>query len=99
MTTILFQLGIVIKVLLRFVYLFLFLRFIISWFMASSSYQYRRIKPPNPFVKFVYTVTDPIIGPFEGVFPSMRIDFSPVIVFFILKVFIEPVLIKILFGF
>ena len=72
----------------KFMYLALFARVILSW-IPNMSY--------HPAIEFIYTVTDPILKPFQNLMPrGMGIDFSPILAFLALEV-AQNVLLNILF--
>ena len=62
----------------------LIIRVIISWVNADSY---------NPIVQFIYNITEPVLQPIRKMLPSLAIDFSPLIVFLLLK-FIRQFLIS-----
>jgi uncharacterized protein YggT (Ycf19 family) len=84
--------------LIRIVYFLLLIRFILSWIEYSKRSKYL-IKYQNFFTRFINKLTDPLISPFQGMFPSMSLDLSPIIVFMIIRFFIEPLVMRIFFGF
>ena len=43
------------------------------------------IDPRGPIAEFLYTVTEPILGPIRGLMPRMMIDLSPLIAIFLLN--------------
>lgn len=59
-------------------YWILILRFLSSW-MPSMDFR-------HPIVRFLYRVTDPVVGIFQGLIPPVgNVDFSPVILFLVLR--------------
>jgi YggT family protein len=66
------------------------LRVVLSWFP---------IQPDSVFAtvyRFVYVVTEPVLGPIRRVMPGvgfggMGLDFSPIIVFFALQLILIPI--------
>ena len=66
------------------------LRVVLSWFP---------IQPDSFFAsvyRFVYVVTEPVLGPIRRVMPGvgfggMGLDFSPIIVFFALQLILIPI--------
>ena len=53
-------------------------RIILSWV---------NINPYTPLVRFVYEITEPVLGFFRRVIPPVGVlDLSPIVVFFILKI-------------
>lgn len=57
------------------------------------------IDPAHPLVRFIYTVTEPILAPFRAILPSTRIgiDFSPLLAMFTIDLGIR-MLIHLLMG-
>ncbi len=54
-------------------------RVLITWFP--------NLDPTHPVVVFLYRATEPVLRPFRNLMPtSTGIDFSPIIVFFLLRV-------------
>lgn len=43
------------------------------------------IDPRGPIAEFLYTVTEPILGPIRSLMPRMMIDLSPLIAIFLLQ--------------
>ena len=64
----------------RILWLLLFARIIIS-FLPN-------IQPDHPIVRFIYTLTEPILAPFRAILPTTRIgiDFSPMLAFFVIDI-------------
>ena len=59
-------------------YLLLMIRILISW-IPHDRY--------HPIIQFLYQSTDPILQPFQNIFPrSMGIDFSPIFAFMFLGI-------------
>ena len=60
-------------------YLALFIRVILSWFPHDRNHS---------IVNMLYTITDPILRPFQDLIPSWKIglDLSPILAFFALGV-------------
>ncbi len=54
------------------------IRIIMSWIRPSQH---------HPFVRFIYTMTDPVLDPIRRILPTsgMGFDFSPIVVFIILE--------------
>jgi len=45
-----------------------------------------RHNPYQPVIKFIYDVTEPVMAPFRKIVPAAGgIDFSPILVFFIIQ--------------
>jgi YggT family protein len=54
------------------------IRVILSWL---------RVNPYNPFVSFIYQVTDPILEPLRRIIPPLgMIDISPIVAMLLLSV-------------
>lgn len=93
----LYLLGYSVTLIIRLFYLLMILRFIFSWIDYSrgrGNYFYQ----PNAISRFINAVTDPIVSPFQGIFPSMSLDFSPIVVAMLVYFFIEPLIKRVLFG-
>ncbi|RAP28277.1 YggT family protein [Candidatus Marinamargulisbacteria bacterium SCGC AG-343-D04] len=60
-------------------YLALFIRVMLSWFPHDRS---------HPIMHFLYSITDPILRPFQDLIPSWKIglDLSPIFAFFALGI-------------
>ena len=59
-------------------YLLLLIRILISW-IPHDRY--------HPIIQFLYQATDPILRPFQNIFPtSVGIDFSPIFAFMFLGI-------------
>ncbi|HEY6724197.1 MAG TPA: YggT family protein [Polyangiaceae bacterium] len=56
--------------------------------LASVILSWVRLEPSNPFVKFVNTLTEPVLKPIREVLPtkSLGIDFSPLVLLLALSV-------------
>lgn len=54
----------------------IFVRALISWVNPD---------PFNPIVQFLMRVTEPVLEPIRRLLPSMGIDISPIIAFFIIR--------------
>ena len=68
----------------------IFVRVILSWFPIAPD------SPIASVYRFVYAVTEPVLGPIRRVMPSvgfggMGLDLSPIIVLFALQLFIIPI--------
>lgn len=86
-----------VKYLFRSVYLVLLLRFIISWYKTYKRNNLSFVNN-NWFFVLVEKLSDPFLVPFQGIF-ALPIDLSPIIVFFLLSYFVEPLVFKVLLGF
>ena len=67
----------------------IFVRVILSWFPISPD------SPLASVYRFVYAVTEPVLGPIRRVMPGvgvggMGLDFSPIIVLLGLQLFVIP---------
>jgi YggT family protein len=59
-------------------------RVILSWFPSAAN---------NPIGKFLFEVTEPILGPIRRILPSFgMIDFSPIVAFFLLQILQQLIL-------
>ncbi len=65
------------------IYLLLIIRIVLSWVGRGISYN----SALRGFIQFVYGVTEPLLRPIRQVLPpsGMGIDFSPLIVFILLR--------------
>ncbi|MCQ2559737.1 MAG: YggT family protein [Clostridia bacterium] len=70
------------------IYVYILLaRVILSWIPHN---------PQNPIIKFVYEITQPVLGLFQRLIPTMGgFDFSPIIAFFALDI-VKIILIRLL---
>ncbi|HLV10378.1 MAG TPA: YggT family protein [Halanaerobiales bacterium] len=76
MNTLVFLINIIYRLLI----FLIFLRAIISWFRPNSYSPAWR-----SFLKILYDLTEPILGPIRRLLPAFSgIDFSPIIAFFLL---------------
>ena len=69
----------------------LFARAVLSWFPLSPS------SPLAPVASFLYTITEPVLGPIRRVMPTigfggMGLDLSPIIVIFGVQLLVIPLL-------
>lgn len=55
-------------------------RVLVSWLPMFGI----RIDPYNPIIRFLFTVTDPLLEPIRRYTSAGMVDFSPVVVLFIL---------------
>jgi YggT family protein len=59
----------------------IFVRIILSFLQAVV-----RIDPYNPVIRFIYEITEPIMAPFRRIIPPLGgMDFSPIVLFFVLQ--------------
>jgi len=71
------------------------IRIILSWFMAVNYSN-------NPVIRFVYAVSEPILGPFRrlwfrfGFSQNFMLDFSPVLAFIVLEYIFKPLVIRLI---
>ena len=54
---------------------------ILSWF---------RLNPSNPFVRIIHNLTEPLLAPFRRFAVWGPLDFSPIILVFLIQVVIFP---------
>lgn len=61
---------------------------VLNWLIiARCILTFVRHNPAQPLIKFIYDVTEPIMGPFRRLMPSTgAIDFSPIILILALSV-------------
>jgi len=64
-------------------------RFLLSW-LPQINYR-------HPVVVWLHRLTDPVVRPFQGILVIGMVDFSPVIVFFVLRL-VQRLLNTLLFG-
>ena len=69
-------------------YLVLIVRIILSWVRSVP-------EPIQPIANFVSAITDPVLRPFRGLLPPVRIgmaalDLSPIILFLLLSFIVQP---------
>jgi len=69
-------------------YLALLIRVLLSWIPHNTH---------HPLVSFLYTVTDPLLRPFQNIVPTWKlgIDISPILAFFALG-FIRKIVFQLL---
>ena len=49
----------------------------------------------GPFAEFVFTITEPILGPIRSIMPrGMMLDLSPMIAIFVMQLLIRPLLLN-----
>lgn len=60
---------------------------VLKWFIiVRCLLSFVRHNPYQPVIKFIYDVTEPIMAPFRRIVPAAGgIDFSPILVFFIIQ--------------
>lgn len=80
----------------RLYYLILIVRIILSWVPQLP-------EPLQPIARVVRGLTDPVLRPFRGLIPPLRIgmaalDLSPIIVFLILSIFVQPLVCSVTGG-
>jgi YggT family protein len=68
----------------------IFVRVILSWFPISPD------SPLAAVYRFVYAITEPVLGPIRRVMPGvgfggMGLDFSPIIVLLLLQIILIPI--------
>jgi len=47
--------------------------------------------PSNQIYHFLYSITEPVLGPIRKIMPSMGLDLSPIIAYFLLKLLAQMV--------
>ena len=78
----------IIQIVFNVYYVVLLLRVIFSWIRVEDNF----------FTRFVYEITEPILGLFRRLIPprpSFPIDFSPIIAFVVLQL-LESIIIRVL---
>ncbi|MCB5252757.1 MAG: YggT family protein [Candidatus Cloacimonadaceae bacterium] len=51
--------------------------------------------PSSQILRFLYAVTEPILGPIRNIMPNMGLDFSPIVAYLLLNI-LRRILISIL---
>lgn len=61
---------------------------VLKWLIvARCLLSFVRHNPYQPVIKFIYDVTEPVMAPFRRLVPAAGgIDFSPILVFFIIQI-------------
>ncbi|MDD2332293.1 MAG: YggT family protein [Candidatus Cloacimonetes bacterium] len=59
------------------------IRVVMSWLVRDYS---------NPIFRFVYTITEPVLGRIRRLLPPMGLDLSPIILYFIINILIRLLL-------
>jgi YggT family protein len=57
--------------------LIIFARVIASWIVQN---------PYNPIYRFLFSMTEPILGPIRRMMPNMGLDFSPIVAYLLLNI-------------
>ena len=72
------MIGSIVNIIFNLLYYLLLIRVLLSWFPIDKN---------NFFYSIIYNFTEPILSPFRNLIPlnNTGIDFSPLIVFFILN--------------
>ena len=72
---------------------------VLNWLViARCILSFVRHNPSQPLIRFVYEVTEPIMGPFRRLIPSSAgIDFSPIILILAISV-IQRLVISLLWS-
>lgn len=61
-------------------------RVLLSWFIQD---------PASQIMRFLYAITEPILGPIRSIMPNMGLDFSPIVAYLLLNI-LRRILISIL---
>ena len=70
----------------------LFVRALMSWFPYDPS------SPLNPVRRVLFTITEPVLGPFRRIIPPIgMIDISFIVAIFVIQAIVQTVLIRIPF--
>lgn len=72
--------GLMILLIIRIISIYnliIFGRVIASWIVQD---------PSNPIFKFLYSMTEPILGPIRRMMPNMGLDFSPIVAYLLLNI-------------
>lgn len=66
-------------------------RVILSWIPHN---------PHNPILRFIYEVTEVILGPIQRLIPAVGgLDFSPIVAIFLLDWVLKPLVLRLLYMF
>ncbi len=57
--------------------LLIFARVIMSWIIHD---------PYHPIYRFLFSLTEPVLGPLRRIIPSGMLDFSPIVAYFLLQI-------------
>lgn len=58
--------------------------------LINVIFSWVRPNPSNPLVRFIYSVTEPMLDPFRRINFRGPVDFSPIIALLVLRVIIVP---------
>lgn len=61
----------------------IFARVILSWIIQD---------PNNPIYRFLYGITEPILGPLRRVIPTTMLDLSPIVAYLLLSIIAKMLL-------
>lgn len=75
--------GLVLTIIIRMLEIYnilIFVRVIASWIVQD---------PTHPIMRFLYGITEPILGPIRNLMPNIGLDFSPVVAYLLISVIIQ----------
>ncbi len=72
--------ALLVLLIIRIIYVYnliIFARVIASWIVQN---------PYNPIYRFLFSMTEPILGPIRRMMPNMGLDFSPIVAYLLLNI-------------
>lgn len=63
---------------------------IILLILVNVVFSWIRPNPSNPIVKFIYSVTEPLLDPFRRINFGGPIDFSPILLYAVIHFIVQP---------
>jgi YggT family protein len=72
--------ALLVLLIIRIIYVYnliIFARVIASWIIQN---------PYNPIYRFLFSMTEPILGPIRRMMPNMGLDFSPIVAYLLLNI-------------
>ena len=72
--------GLVLTIIIRMLEIYnilIFVRVIASWIVQD---------PTHPIMRFLYGITEPILGPIRNLMPNIGLDFSPIVAYLLISV-------------
>lgn len=55
-------------------------RVLLSWIIRD---------PENPFYRFLYTITEPLLAPLRRIIPGGMLDLSPIVAYLLLQIVVQ----------
>ena len=65
-------------------------KLIILLVLVNVVFSWVRPNPSNPIVKFIYSVTEPLLDPFKRINFGGPIDFSPILLYAVISFIVQP---------